>query len=85
MAKIIRLHNTEDSSKPSRREAWRHFCDDQSLREIHQITDHEMALLERTALLGEFNSAEDLLFMLKAIRGGTSNDLERAANIQHNG
>jgi hypothetical protein len=80
MAEIIRLHSTKDSSKPSRREVWRDFCDDRSLRQIHQITDHEMALLERTALLGEFNSAADLLFMLKAIRGGTPNDLQRATD-----
>jgi hypothetical protein len=70
MAEIIKLHSTKDSSQPTRREAWRQFRDDQSLRQVHQITDHEMALLERTALLGEFNTAEDLLFMLKAIRGG---------------
>jgi hypothetical protein len=78
MAEIIRLHGTKDSSNPSRQEVWREFRDDRSLRQIHKITDHEMALLERTALLGEFNSAEDLLFMLKAIRGGALNDLERA-------
>ena len=87
MAEIIRVHRTKDSSPPSRREVWCEFRDDRSLRQIHQITDHEMALLERTALLGEFNSTEDLLFMLKAIRGGALNDLERAANdasIQRN-
>jgi hypothetical protein len=80
MAEIIRLHSTKDSSMPSRQEVWRDFRDDRSLRQIHQITDHEMALLERTALLGEFNSAEDLLFMLKAIRGRTSTDLQTGAN-----
>jgi hypothetical protein len=80
MAEIIRLHSTKDSSKPSRREVWRDFRDDRSLRQIHQITDHEMALLERTALLGEFNSAADLLFMLKAIRGRTPTELRDTAN-----
>jgi hypothetical protein len=68
MTKILKFHYNDVPSKPSRREMWRHFCDDQSLRQTHQITDHEMAMLERTALLGEFNSAEDLLFILNAIR-----------------
>lgn len=75
MAQILTFHDTNVSSKPSRREVWCQFRDDRTLRLIHQITDREMALLERTALLGEFNSAEDLLFMLNVIREGTSTEL----------
>jgi len=88
MVEILTFHHTNVSSQASRRERWRRFRDDRSLRQIHQITDHEMALLERTALLGEFDSVEDLLFMLKAIRGGTSTDLQSAPNdarIQRHG
>jgi len=49
MAEIRTFQSTSGSSRPSRREMWRLFCEDKSLREDHQITDHEMALLERTA------------------------------------
>jgi hypothetical protein len=64
-------NRTNISAKPSRREIWHQFCEDASVRQTHQITDHEMALLQRTALLGEFHSAKDLLFMLSVIRQGT--------------
>ena len=72
MAKAQQFNHTYTSSKPSRREMWRQFCDDESVREAHKITDHEMAMLERTALLGEFHSAKDLLFMLNMIRQATA-------------
>jgi len=74
MAEIRTFQSTSGSSRPSRREMWRLFCEDKSLREDHQITDHETALLERTALLGEFHSVQDLLFVLNAIRGEASSD-----------
>jgi hypothetical protein len=82
MAKILMFHDTDVSSKPSRREMWRQFCDNRSLRQTHEITDHEMAMLERTALLGEFNSTEDLLFILNGIRGEHTAD---DARIRRNG
>lgn len=68
MAEILHFNHATISSKPTRREIWRQFCDNRSIRQIHKISDHEMALLERTALLGEFHSAADLLFMLSIIR-----------------
>ena len=82
MGEILKFKRTKGSSKPSRREMWRRFCDDRPLRQIHQITDHEMALLERTALLGEFHSTEDLLFVLKTIRGGAPAELQNVDGIQ---
>ena len=68
MAETLKLNDKNISSKPTRREIWRQFSNDELLRQAHQITDHEMALLQRTALLGEFHSAQDLLFMLTVIR-----------------
>ncbi|MGA9725541.1 MAG: hypothetical protein WBQ86_23995 [Candidatus Binatus sp.] len=82
MAQILKFRRTKSSSEPSRREMWRRFRDDRPLRQINQISDHEMALLERTALLGEFHSTEDLLFVLKAIRGGASAELQNDDRIQ---
>jgi hypothetical protein len=81
MAANLTFQRTGGSSNPSRREMWRQFSGDQSLRQNHQITDHEMALLERTALLGEFHSVEDLLFVLKTMRTGSSSTLPRATLV----
>src|SRR5271154_199105 len=72
MAENFTFQRTSGSSTPSRREMWLQFRDDESLRQDHQITDHEMALLERTALLGDFHSVDDLLFVLKTMRSGGS-------------
>ena len=68
MAKTQQSKDNNVSSKPTRREIWHEFCDDDLVRQAHHITDHEMAMLQRTALLGEFHSAKDLLFMLSVIR-----------------
>ena len=68
MAETQQSNDNKSSAKPTRREIWRQFSDDDLLRQAHHITDHEMAMLQRTALLGEFHSAKDLLFMLSVIR-----------------
>ncbi|HXW85122.1 MAG TPA: hypothetical protein VEJ86_11995 [Candidatus Binataceae bacterium] len=70
MAEIHPFRPKVAEHKPTRQEIWREFCADQSLRELHRITDHELGLLARTAMLGEFHSSDDLLFMLKVIRRG---------------
>ena len=66
--------NEKISSKPTRREIWRQFSNDDLVRQANRITDHEMALLQRTALLGECHSAQDLLFMLSVIRQGDARE-----------
>ena len=68
MAETQQLNDDKVPSKPTRREIWRQFCDDDLVRQAHRITDHEMAMLQRTALLGECHSAKDLIFMLTVIR-----------------
>ncbi len=85
MAEILKFKRSRISSEPSRREMWRRFSEDRPLRQINQISDREMALLERTALLGEFHSTEDLLFVLKTIRGGASAELQNDDRIQRDG
>jgi hypothetical protein len=85
MAEILKFKRIKVSPEPSRREMWLRFRDDRELRVIHQISDHEMALLERTALLGEFHSTEDLLFVLKTIRGGAYAELQNDDCIQRDG
>jgi len=68
MAETLKLNDEDASSKRTRREIWCQFSNDNLVRQAHHITDHEMALLQRTALLGECHSAKDLLFMLSIIR-----------------
>jgi hypothetical protein len=85
MAVILKFKRTKVSSEPSKREMWRRFRDNRPLRQINQISDREMALLERTALLGEFHSTEDLLFVLKTIRGGASAELQSDDRIRRDG
>ncbi len=70
MAEIQQSEHRNISSKPTRREIWCQFSSDDLVRQTHHITDHEMAMLQRTALLGECHSAKDLLFMLTVIRQG---------------
>ena len=70
MAEIQQSNANKVSAKPTKREIWRQFSNDDLVRQAHHITDHEMAMLQRTALLGECHSAKDLLFMLTVIRQG---------------
>ena len=70
MAEIQQSNGSKVSAKPTKREIWRQFSNDDLVRQAHHITDHEMAMLQRTALLGECHSAKDLLFMLTVIRQG---------------
>ena len=70
MAKTLKLNDKNISSKPTKREIWRQFSNDDLVRQANHITDHEMAMLQRTALLGECHSPKDLLFMLTVIRQG---------------
>jgi len=48
--------------------AWHAFCQDQNLRESHNITDQEMRLLSQVAMMGEVRSSRDFLFILNTIR-----------------
>ena len=77
MAEIRKLNDKNIWSKPTRREIWREFSNDDLVRQAHRITDHVMAMLERSALLGECHSAQDLLFMLTVIRQGDAGEVDR--------
>lgn len=48
--------------------AWNAFCQDETFRKIHNITDQEMQALSGVALLGEVRTPRDFLFILKTIR-----------------
>ena len=53
---------------PSRKQIWDSFCADTELRGTYNIKDDELAMLSRTAMLGNWSSKKDLLFMLRVIR-----------------
>jgi transcriptional regulator with XRE-family HTH domain len=48
--------------------AWETFRNDEQLRRIHNISDDEMEILSRAALLGEVRGTSDFIYILHAIR-----------------
>ncbi len=48
--------------------AWDAFLKDENLRSINNITDQEMDMLSRVAMMGQVRSPRDLIFILSAIR-----------------
>ena len=55
-------------SERNGRIAWNAFIPNASTRQLHKITDKEMEILFRVALMGEVRTAHDFLFVLKTIR-----------------
>jgi transcriptional regulator with XRE-family HTH domain len=47
---------------------WEIFRKDEQLRRIHNISDDEMEILSRAALLGEVRGTSDFIYILHAIR-----------------
>jgi transcriptional regulator with XRE-family HTH domain len=47
---------------------WEKFLNDKQLQRLHDITEDEMEVLSRVALLGEVYSPADLIYVLNAIR-----------------
>ena len=48
--------------------AWEKFLNDKNLQRVHNISEEEMEVLSRVALLGEVQSPADLIYVLNAIR-----------------
>jgi len=53
---------------PARRAVWEEFLADVSLQRTYNIQPEEIESLGTAAMLGNFNSKTDLLFMLSVIR-----------------
>ncbi len=47
---------------------WETFAKDEKLRNIHNITDQEMEMLSRVAMMGQVRSPRDFIFILNAVR-----------------
>jgi transcriptional regulator with XRE-family HTH domain len=48
--------------------AWEEFRNNEELRRIHNVSDNEMEMLSRVALLGELSSPRELIYILNTVR-----------------
>jgi transcriptional regulator with XRE-family HTH domain len=62
------LSNPKVSAEES---LWDSFLTDQVLRDTYKITDQEMQILSRVALMGDVRSSQDFVFILRCIRRAT--------------
>ncbi len=58
------------SAEPERApgSAWEQFRRNDQLRRIHNVSNDEMEMLSRVALLGEIHSPRDLIYILNTVR-----------------
>ncbi len=70
------LMNTTPSSSSvlpvvtaARKDAWEAFLNDKKLISAYRVTPREIALLRNGSLLGSVTCKEDILFILKTVRG----------------
>ncbi len=57
-----------EESESERNSGWEAFAKDEKLRNIHNITDQEMEMLSRVAMMGQVRSPRDFIFILNAVR-----------------
>jgi len=48
--------------------AWATFSSDSNLRKVYKITDQELEILSKLALMGDVRSSRDFIFVLNTIR-----------------
>jgi transcriptional regulator with XRE-family HTH domain len=63
-AQALLSPETESSTIP----AWEDFRKNEQLRRVHSISNEEMEMLSRVALLGEVRSARDFIYILNTVR-----------------
>ncbi len=59
------LSDTKNSQDGS---AWDSFLKDDALRTSYEITEDELSMLSKVAMMGEVRSSHDFIFVLKSIR-----------------
>jgi transcriptional regulator with XRE-family HTH domain len=57
-----------DETTAANAPAWEDFRKNEQLRRVHNITNDEMEMLSRVALLGEVRSARDFIYILNTVR-----------------
>jgi transcriptional regulator with XRE-family HTH domain len=63
-AQALLSSETESTTIP----AWEDFRKNEQLRRVHSISNEEMEMLSRVALLGEVRSARDFIYILNTVR-----------------
>jgi transcriptional regulator with XRE-family HTH domain len=63
-AQALLSPETESNTIP----AWEDFRKNEQLRRVHSISNEEMEMLSRVALLGEVRSARDFIYILTTVR-----------------
>jgi len=63
-AQALLSPETESTTIP----AWEDFRKNEQLRRVHSISNEEMEMLSRVALLGEVRSARDFIYILNTVR-----------------
>lgn len=61
--RLISRHQESNSAS-----VWESFCNDESLRKVHNISEQEMQALSGVSRLGEVRDPRDFLFILNTIR-----------------
>jgi transcriptional regulator with XRE-family HTH domain len=59
-------------ASPTHSKAWYVFNRDENLRRVHHITEQELEVLSRVAMMGEVRSPTDFIFILNSIRQALS-------------
>jgi transcriptional regulator with XRE-family HTH domain len=59
---LSELKSSEDIS------AWKTLLKNEALRETYNITDRELEMMSKVAMMGEVRSSQDFIFILKSIR-----------------
>jgi transcriptional regulator with XRE-family HTH domain len=64
----IVLEFVKPKDKLTKQSAWGQFLKDARFRRLHNVSDEEVDMLSRVALMGEINSRRDFFYILKTIR-----------------
>jgi transcriptional regulator with XRE-family HTH domain len=56
------------AAQPDPNSAWEDFKKNDQLRRVHNVTNEEMEMLSRVALLGDVRSTRDFIYILNTVR-----------------
>jgi transcriptional regulator with XRE-family HTH domain len=62
------LQFVRPKNKLTKQSAWEQFRKDRRFRRLHNVSDEEVDMLSRVALMGEINLPRDYFYILKTIR-----------------
>lgn len=62
------LEFVRSKNKLAKQSAWKEFRNDPHFRRLHNVSDEEVGMLSRVAVMGEIHSPGDFFYILNAIR-----------------